>query len=75
MKYKHLIAFGFILYLYDTSSNQPVNNEPFHFYETAELCQADLDVFKGIAPEWRGECKQQEEKKEAVGSSFKWWWQ
>lgn len=55
-------ALGFVLYLYDGQTRKPVNHRPFHVFETAETCAADLDTWKRIAPEWLGACRSEDSR-------------
>lgn len=54
----HLFTIGFILYFYDGTTHKPINHAPFHIFESSELCNNDLEIWKILAPEWLGICKE-----------------
>ena len=54
---RNLIALGFVLYLYDGVTHKPVNHAPFHVFDTADECAADVEIWKLLAPEWLGVCR------------------
>lgn len=33
---RHLLAIGFVLYLYDGTTHKAINHEPFHVFDTVE---------------------------------------
>ncbi len=51
-----ITAAGFVLML--SHGGHPVNHAPMHVFENQEMCNADLETWKRIAPEWKGECQE-----------------